>query len=133
MNITFPINVFYNLSLNQPQVTMSKPLLSDLEKVLFTAGLIVLSLLTIFGNTLVIVAFITYRPLRSVTNYFIVSLSISDILVAVISMPVWITFVILNMNFKIHEGKVKIFVLFYLVIFLINCLNDSYNYEDLYF
>ena len=62
---------------------------TESEKAIFTTGLTILSLLTLFGNTLVIVAFYKYRPLRTRTNYFIVSLSISDILVALISMPVW--------------------------------------------
>ena len=87
---------------------MSPPFrLHTWEKVAFTTGLTLLIALTLLGNILVVVSFYTYRPLRTVTNYFIVSLSLSDIMVAVISMPVWITFVLLDMNFSLHGGKVS--------------------------
>lgn len=81
---------------------------SDSEKILFTAGLSILSIITLFGNTLVVVSFRTYRPLRNLTNFFIVSLSTSDILVAAISMPVWIAFLINNMDFSIYDYMVNI-------------------------
>lgn len=45
--------------------------------------------LAIFGNALVVIAFRRYHKLRSVTNYFLVSLAISDILISAISMPIW--------------------------------------------
>lgn len=51
---------------------------------------VLIILLAIFGNVLVILAFKKFRRLRHVTNYFVVSLAVTDILVALVSMPVWI-------------------------------------------
>ena len=42
------------------------------------------------GNVLVICAFVTVgRKIRTITNYFVVSLAVSDILVGVFSVPFW--------------------------------------------
>ncbi|CAH1788321.1 unnamed protein product [Owenia fusiformis] len=46
-----------------------------------------LILLTILGNLLVIVSVVTFRKLRTLTNYFVISLAIADTLVAVLVMP----------------------------------------------
>ena len=42
---------------------------------------------TIVGNVLVILSVFTYRPLKSVQNFFIVSLSVADLAVAILVMP----------------------------------------------
>ena len=57
----------------------------------FTA---ILVLGTIFGNVLVIAAFSLYSRMRSVTNYFVVSLACSDLCVALFSMPVWTAYLL---------------------------------------
>lgn len=44
-------------------------------------------LLDVCGNCMVCAAIFSYRRLRTVTNYFIVSLAVSDLLVAGLSMP----------------------------------------------
>ena len=46
--------------------------------------------LALFGNALVLVAFYRFHSLRTVTNYFIVSLAVADVLVASLSMPCWL-------------------------------------------
>lgn len=44
-------------------------------------------ILDVCGNCLVIGAILWYRRLRTVTNYFIISLAVSDLLIAALSMP----------------------------------------------
>lgn len=48
-----------------------------------------LIIVAVAGNLVVCISFTLFRNLRSITNYFLVSLSISDILVAIIVMPIF--------------------------------------------
>ena len=50
-------------------------------------SLLIFPILTVFGNILVVSSVITDRALQTVTNYFIVSLAISDVMVAIFVMP----------------------------------------------
>ena len=68
--------------------------LDDSMTSLTTAGsnwwaliLIVFPVLTVFGNVLVVLSVYREKTLQSVTNYFIVSLAVADIMVAVLVMP----------------------------------------------
>ena len=62
------------------------------RKVISSFAISVLIILTLFGNSLVIAAFYRYRRIRnSVTNWFILSLAISDLLVACLSEPFWLS------------------------------------------
>jgi hypothetical protein len=49
--------------------------------------LLIIPVLTVFGNVLVVLSVVKEKSLRSVTNYFIVSLAIADIAVAILVMP----------------------------------------------
>lgn len=60
------------------------PLIWAFPLVLLLASIV---LLCILGNILVILSVFTFRPLRTVQNFFIVSLAFSDMLVAIIVMP----------------------------------------------
>ena len=53
-----------------------------------------LCIATITGNVLVIVAFKKERKLRTVTNYFLVSLAVSDLIIGLISMPMYSIYVL---------------------------------------
>ena len=46
------------------------------------------------GNILVIAAFTRYTVIRTVTNYFVISLACTDLCVAVFSMPVWVAYLL---------------------------------------
>ena len=47
---------------------------------------------TVFGNILVCTAFYLCRELRNITNQFVVSLAVSDLLVGFGSMPMWLVY-----------------------------------------
>ncbi|XP_032230907.1 dopamine receptor 2 [Nematostella vectensis] len=65
------------------------------EEVVLASGLLALLIVgTIFGNSLVCAAFYLFRDLRTVTNYFVVSLAIADLLVGFVSMPLWFTYLV---------------------------------------
>lgn len=52
-----------------------------------TAAMIIVAFLTVAGNIFVIAAIFTNKPLRIVPNFFIVSLAVADMMVAVLVMP----------------------------------------------
>ncbi|CAH2241619.1 dopamine D2-like receptor [Pararge aegeria] len=60
---------------------------SDVHYNFWALSLIVFPLLTLFGNVLVILSVARERSLQTATNYFIVSLAVADLLVAVVVMP----------------------------------------------
>lgn len=61
---------------------------------LSTSFLVVIIIMALFGNGLVVTAFAVFQKLRTMTNYFIVSLAVADVLVATVSMPVWFAYLI---------------------------------------
>ena len=65
---------------------------------LYTAFLVLIMLATIFGNVLVITAVYLYHRLRRMTNFFIISLAISDLFVALIHLPLRIDQSVHNNN-----------------------------------
>jgi hypothetical protein len=52
----------------------------------------ILSLLTTIGNLLVLISFRINKQLRTVTNYFLLSLAIADFTIGCFSMPIFFTF-----------------------------------------
>ncbi|KAJ8955037.1 hypothetical protein NQ318_000469 [Aromia moschata] len=63
-------------------------------------------LLTIIGNILVILSVFTYKPLRIVQNFFIVSLAVADLTVAVLVLPLNVVYSVLGRwIFGIHLCK----------------------------
>lgn len=57
------------------------------QELALVALLSVVIIITVIGNTLVILAVLTTRRLRTVTNCFVISLAIADWLVGVFVMP----------------------------------------------
>ena len=88
----------------------------DRETILISITfLIIIILLALFGNVLVVIAFRVFQNLRNMTNYFIVSLAVADILVAAISMPVWGAYIITGPEWKfdIWVEQVSLTILFF--------------------
>ncbi|XP_016075281.1 PREDICTED: muscarinic acetylcholine receptor M3 [Miniopterus natalensis] len=93
----------YNISgaagnFSPPNGTISDPLGGHtIWQVVFIAFLTgVLALVTIIGNILVIVAFKVNKQLKTVNNYFLLSLACADLIIGVISMNLFTTYIIMN-------------------------------------
>ena len=67
-------------------LTMSMP-----QWVAWVTLCVIVALLAIFGNSLVLAAFVKAKHLRHQLNHLVVSLSVADILVGSISIPMWIS------------------------------------------
>ena len=65
------------------------------EMIAHSVFLSVVMVFTLFGNFLVIGTVVTYEKLRTVTNYFVISLAVSDVLVGLITLPLKASFEIL--------------------------------------
>ncbi|XP_050303625.1 probable G-protein coupled receptor No18 [Anthonomus grandis grandis] len=76
------------------------------EAVLIIVILGMLILLTVIGNILVILSVFTYKPLRIVQNFFIVSLAVADLTVAILVLPLNVVYsVVGEWIFGIHLCK----------------------------
>jgi hypothetical protein len=74
---------------------------SDVQEYNFWAlSLLVFPLLTLFGNVLVIISVVRERSLKTATNYFIVSLAVADLLVAVVVMPFGVYYLVSTLKFQ---------------------------------
>lgn len=60
----------------------------------------------IFGNTLVILSVVTTRRLRTVTNLFVMSLAVADLLVGIFVMPLDVALTLSNGESSTKVGKV---------------------------
>ncbi|NXP73438.1 HRH3 protein, partial [Ramphastos sulfuratus] len=70
--------------------------------VLLASLMVLLALVTIFGNILVILAFILDRSLRHRSNYYFLNLAISDFAVGVFCIPLYIPY---SLTGKWHLGR----------------------------
>lgn len=81
------------------------PASQDLYIVLLTSVLLVfLIILTIAGNIMVLLTFCMCKELRTITNYFLVSLAIADLLTACLAMPIFLMLRITNNGFDFTGG-----------------------------
>ena len=77
------------------------------------APTILLAVVILFGNSLVILSYKINKRLRTRTNAFLVSLSISDFLVGAISLPMWIYILIIEFSESVAFNAVfRIFDVF---------------------
>lgn len=68
----------------------------------FMVALLLLIAATVASNCFVYVAVYTFRELRTVTNYFVLSLATADIAVAVFAMPVWLMTTTMEDSYVLH-------------------------------
>ncbi|CAF1103607.1 unnamed protein product [Adineta ricciae] len=73
-----------------PFISTSSPALY--KTILIIIGGAILSLLTTVGNLLVLISFRINKQLRTVTNYFLLSLAIADFTIGSFSMPIFFTY-----------------------------------------
>ena len=67
-----------------------RPMASNMhiiEAALFSTSMALCICMTLVGNILVVISVFTYRPLRNVANFFIVSLAVADMAVSILVMP----------------------------------------------
>ena len=83
-NHTLPVNITGRHSLSWP------------ANVVVATFSCTTSFITVVGNVLVIYAYCTTKQLRTYTNYFIVSLAVSDIVAGAITMPLYSVYWILG-------------------------------------
>lgn len=92
--------VTYNSSIG---FTLSMP---EYEAIGTALLLSLITLITIVGNVLVILSVFTYKPLRIVQNFFIVSLAVADLTVAILVLPLNVAYYIRGRwDFGIHVCK----------------------------
>lgn len=86
-----PTNLYFNSTTPAPTNSTTTPYLTDFTTggILKATAVGVLIIIATVGNLLVCISFTTFQNLRSLTNYFIVSLSIADLLIATCIMPIW--------------------------------------------
>ena len=77
-------------------MTFNNTAFNDVGAYLLISFMVLLIILTILGNIFVITAVLIYKPLRSVQNFFIISLAFADLAVAIIVMPFHISHSVLG-------------------------------------
>ena len=80
MNETLPTNSTHEVPNSQ----------RNLSFIATNVVLIITIIIAVFGNTLVCLACVISKRLQSFTSAFIISLAVTDILVGLISMPIWL-------------------------------------------
>ena len=84
-------------------------LIWDTGKIIIAVVSIVVSTITVMGNLLVLYAFCAERRLRTYTNYYIVGLSISDLVAGAFTMPMYSIYWVLG-NWPFGEALCDIYL-----------------------
>lgn len=90
----FAVITASTLNLNDPNLEVATRQLTAWQTVLFGALAAVTSLVTVLGNLVVILSFVIERTLRQPTNFFILSLAVSDLLIGLLSMPFYTVYLL---------------------------------------
>ncbi|XP_074468043.1 beta-2 adrenergic receptor-like [Sebastes fasciatus] len=69
---------------------------SDAELVLLGAAMAILVLAIVFGNVLVITAILRFQRLQTVTNFFIASLAVADLIMGLVVVPFGSSYILLG-------------------------------------
>lgn len=78
----------------------------DPKNLVSLAILAFINVLVIVGNCLVIAAVFCSHKLRSVTNFFIVSLAVADLLVGIAVLPFSATWEVFKVSLLLHNMKI---------------------------
>lgn len=100
------INGSESLSVLNRNVSKNAHDVNDPLNILSFSFLLLIMTATLVGNSLVILAFKRNAKIRTKTNYFVVSLAAADILVALVSMPIWAAY--LMASAVLEQGLLKI-------------------------
>ena len=68
--------------------------------------IVVLGALSFGANSLICVVFCAYRQLRLVKHYFVINLAAADIIIAVISIPLFVDFMFTNENIVLYRSYI---------------------------
>ena len=98
MERTTPIfhNIDNNKTSDETLINQEGTEFSTTIKVILTLFVTSTSVLTVFGNALVIYAYFTTRALRTYTNYFVLNLAILDLIGGLFPMPMYGSYWILG-------------------------------------
>ena len=83
-------NTSFNMTKENATMGMRTPPQLTVEDIISGVFFCVLAVMIVFGNSLVIGAFRVNRRLRTTTNLLLMSLAVADMLIGLISMPLWV-------------------------------------------
>lgn len=93
LDLLLQINASTIVNITQPNQSFD----IELADLIFVVLFCLLIIITIIGNTLVILSVITTRRLRTVTNCFVMSLAVADWLVGIFVMPPAVAYYLMGM------------------------------------
>ncbi|KAE9554680.1 hypothetical protein FO519_002090 [Halicephalobus sp. NKZ332] len=120
-------------SIVDEKVSNTNQFIPVFELVLGTITYVVIIAMTVVGNTLVVVAVFSYRPLKKVQNYFLVSLAASDLAVAIIVMPLHVVKFLANGKWLLGVTMCQLFTTMDILLCTASILNLCAIALDRYF